>query len=212
GRLAAGLEAVRYLGDKAGLRWKIIAGFPDYHYPKAPGTAAAGRYLEVELFDGAALGPWQKKTYLSPHMPNGITHDELFAWGGFVNVMRWDFALMGKRYRSDQRGFGPGMMAYLVKAAMIDRGIPAYVGAPARELVVEDGAVVGVRAERDGRDFFIRAKKGVLLAAGGYDWHPELPRYFEHLPEWSSMVQPSVAGDAMVMAAEIGGAVAAVPA
>ncbi len=94
-------------------------------------------------------------------MPNGITHDELFAWGGFVNVLKWDFALMGKRYRQDLRGFGPGMMAYLVKAAMIDRAIPAYVATPARELIVEDGAVVGVRAEREGKDFFIRARKGV---------------------------------------------------
>lgn len=210
--LETGLTAVEYLQEMAGVRWKIIEGFPDYHYPKAPGTAAAGRYLEVELFEGAALGEWQKKTYLSPHMPNGITHDELFAWGGFVNVMRWDFALMGKRYKQDWRGFGPGMMAYFVKAAMIDRGIPAYLATPARELVVEDGAVVGVRAEREGKDFFIRARKGVVLAAGGYDWHPEMARYFEHLPEWQSMVQPTVAGDAMVMAGEIGAAVAAVPA
>ncbi len=73
-----GLTAVKYLGEKAGVRWKIIKGFPDYHYPRAPGTAAEGRYLEVELFKGEELGPWQKKTYLSPHMPNGITHDELF--------------------------------------------------------------------------------------------------------------------------------------
>jgi 3-oxosteroid 1-dehydrogenase len=208
----AGLVAVKYLEERAGVRWKIIQGFPDYHYPRAPGTVAAGRYLEVELFDGQALGEWQKKTYLSPHMPNGITHDELFAWGGFVNVRCWDFALMGKRYKQDRRGFGPGMMAYLVKAAMIDRAIPAFVGTPARELILEDGAVVGVRAERDGKDFFVGARSGVILAAGGYDWNAELARYFEHLPEWQSMVPPSVTGDAMVMGTELGAAVAAVPA
>jgi hypothetical protein len=37
----------------------------------------------------------------------------------------------------------------------------------------------------------------VLLAAGGYDWHPDLPRYFEQLPEWRSMAQPSVSGDGL---------------
>ena len=207
----AGQLAVKYLEEKAGVRWKVIKGFPDYHYPRAPGTVAAGRYLEVELFKGEQLGEWQKKSYLSPHMPNGITHDELFAWGGFVNVMKWDFALMGKRYKQDLRGFGPGMMAYLIKAAMVDRGIPAYPATPARELLVEDGAVVGVRAERDGKDFLIRARKGVVLAAGGYDWHPTLPRYFEQLPEWQSMVPPTVTGDAMVIGGEVGAAVAAVP-
>ena len=93
----------------------------------------------MQLFDGAALGEWQQKTYLSPHMPNGIDHDELFAWGGFVNVLKWDFALLAKRYRKDMRGFGPGMMAYFVKAAMIDRKIPAFLESPVTELIVEDG-------------------------------------------------------------------------
>src|SRR5579883_873752 len=210
--LDLGPVVAKHFADKAGVRWKIVKDFPDYHYPKAPGTVRAGRYLEVELFAGAELGEWQKKTYLSPHMPNGISHDELFAWGGFVNVMRWDFALMGKRFKQDMRGFGPGMMAYFVKAAMIDRTIPAFVDTPVRELVVENGVVVGVRAEKNGKDFFVRAKKGVVLAAGGYDWHPDLPKYFEQLPEWHSMCQPSVAGDAFIMGSEVGAAIAAVPA
>jgi 3-oxosteroid 1-dehydrogenase len=210
--LDTGRAAARYFGDEAGVRWKIIEGFPDYHYPKAPGTVAAGRYLETHLFDGASLGDWQKRTYLSPHMPNGITHDELFAWGGFVNVMKWDFGAMAKRYKQDQRGFGPGMMAYFVKAAMIDREISALLETPARSLVVEDGAIVGVRAERAGKPYTVRARRGVVLAAGGYDWHPDMPRWFELLPEWSSMVQPHVSGDAMVMGCEVGAAVASVPA
>jgi 3-oxosteroid 1-dehydrogenase len=210
--LETGRIAARYFEERAGVRWKVIQGFPDYHYPHAPGTVATGRYLETELFDGPQLGDWQKRTYLSPHMPNGITHDELFAWGGFVNVMKWDFGVMGKRYKQDRRGFGPGMMAYFVKAAMVDRSIPAHLDTPARALVVEDGVVVGVRAERAGKEWLVRARRGVVLAAGGYDWKPEMARWFELLPEWHSMVQPSVRGDAMTMAAEIGAAIAAVPA
>jgi 3-oxosteroid 1-dehydrogenase len=209
--LDTGPAAARYFEEHAGVRWKIIKDFPDYHYPKAPGTIAAGRYLEVHLFDGAALGEWQSKTYLSPHMPNGIDHDELFAWGGFLNVLKWDFTLLAKRYRKDMRGFGPGMMAYFVKAAMIDRKIPAFLESPVTELIVEEGAVIGVRARRNGKDFMVRAQKGVVLAAGGYDWHPELAKYFEQLPEWQSMCQPSVAGDAMVLGGELGAQVAAVP-
>jgi 3-oxosteroid 1-dehydrogenase len=209
--LDTGPVAARYFEEHAGVRWKIIKGFPDYHYPKAPGTLAGGRYLEVHLFDGALLGEWQQKTYLSPHMPNGIDHDELFAWGGFVNVLKWDFSLMAKRYRKDMRGFGPGMMAYFVKAAVIDRKIPAFVDSPVTELIAEGGAVIGVRARRNGKDFMVRAQKGVVLAAGGYDWHPEMAKYFEQLPEWQSMCQPSVAGDAMVLGGELGAQVAAVP-
>jgi 3-oxosteroid 1-dehydrogenase len=214
--LDGGREAVRWFGEHAGVRWKIIKDFPDYYYPTAPGTAARGRYLEVELIRGHELGDWRKKTFLSPHVPVGITHDELFAWGGFTGVMSWDFNVLGQRMTEDWRGFGPGMMAYFVKAALVDRPINAYLETAARELILEDGAVIGVRCERatgkDAKDFLVRAHKGVVLATGGYDWHPSLPLWYEQLPEWRSMCLPSVAGDGLVMAGEAGAAVAAVPA
>jgi 3-oxosteroid 1-dehydrogenase len=210
--LDGGVEAVRYFGERAGVRWKIIQGFPDYYYPTAPGSLAAGRYLEVELFSGRELGEWRKKTYLSPHVPIGITHDELFAWGGFTGVMRWDFAVLGQRMSEDQRGFGPGLMGWFIKAALLDRKIPAHLETAVRELVLDDGVVVGVRCERGGKDWLVRAHHGVVLATGGYDWHPTLPRYFEQIPEWRSMCQPSVEGDGMVMGGELGAAIAAVPA
>ena len=206
-----GPVAAKYFEERAGVRWKLIAAFPDYHYPRAPGTLQTGRYLETELFEGKLLGVFQDKTYLSPHMPNGISHDEMFEWGGFTNILKWDFSLMGKRMSRDIRTFGPGMMGYFVKAALIDRKIPAHLETPVKELVLEGGEVVGVRAERGGKDFFVRAKKGVVLAIGGYDWRPDLAKYFEHLPEWHSMCQPTLEGDAMVLGGEAGAAIAAVP-
>ena len=205
--LETGPVVARWVEERAGVRWKVIEGFPDYHYPHAPGTVAAGRYLEVELFEGAQLGPWQKKTYLTPHMPPGITHDELFAWGGLATITKWDFALMGKRVGKDVRGMGPGMMGYFVKAAMVDRGIPAHVGCAVRRLVVEGGRVVGV--ETDGPR--IQARRGVVLAIGGYDWNAKLARQHEQLPEWHSMCQPSVEGDNVVLGGEVGAALARVP-
>lgn len=207
----AGVEAVKWFGDKAGVKWKLIKEFPDYYYPHAPGTIAAGRYLEVELIKGHDLGDWRKKTFLSPHVPIGITHDELFGWGGFTSIMSWDFAVLGQRMTEDMRGFGPGLMAYFVKNALIERKIPAYLETSVQELIVENGEVIGVRATREGKDFLVHAKKGVLLGTGGYDWHPELPKYFEQLPEWYSMCQPTVAGDGFMLGTEVGAAIAAVP-
>jgi 3-oxosteroid 1-dehydrogenase len=40
--LDVGPIAAKYFQDRAGVRWKIVAGFPDYHYPHAPGTVASG--------------------------------------------------------------------------------------------------------------------------------------------------------------------------
>jgi 3-oxosteroid 1-dehydrogenase len=207
-----GIEAVKWFADKAGVKWKIIKDFPDYYYPTAPGSAATGRYLEVELFRGSELGDWKKKVFLSPHMPLGITHDELFSWGGFTGVLNWDFAVFGQRMSEDLRGFGPGMMAYFVKNALVDRQIPAYLDTEVKELILDDhGTVIGVRASRGGKDFLVKANRGVVIATGGYDWHATLPKYFEQLPEWNSMCQPSLTGDGFIMGTEVGAQVAGVP-
>jgi 3-oxosteroid 1-dehydrogenase len=111
----------------------------------------------------------------------------------------------------DIRGMGPGMMGYFIKAVAVDRGIPVYLRCPVRELIRDGGAIIGVRAEREGEDFFIRTTRGVLLAIGGYDWNPRLAKYFEGLPEWKSMCQPHVEGDNVVLGGEVGAAFAGVP-
>jgi len=204
--------AIEYFEREAGVRWTAVEGLPDYYYPDAPGSHAGGRYLSVELFRGAELGEWQTKTYpMTPHVPPGVLHRELYAWGGLANVTRWDYELVGKRLSEDFRSFGPGMMAWFIKAAMVDRGIPAHVETPVRELVVEDGAVVGVRAAREGRPFFVRARRGVVLAVGGYDMNRELACQFEAMPDWNSACPPHVDGDHLVMGGEIGAALGAVP-
>jgi 3-oxosteroid 1-dehydrogenase len=201
-------DVCRSLQERAGVRWRPVTNMPDYYYGVAPGSAAHGRMLDVEPFRGDQLGKWQSLTRQSPHAPLGVTHDELWAWGGMASMRNWDFELLGERATNDMRTFGPGLAAYLVKAAVVDRGIETRVNARADRLVYEDGRVVGLEAVIDGTRTSIRAHRGVLLAVGGYDWNPKMARYFEQMPEWQTGVPPSVEGDHFVMAGEIGAAVA----
>jgi len=46
--------------------------------------------------------------------------------------------------------------------------------APVTDLIVEDGAVVGAVVERDGSPVRVRARRGVLLAAGGFEQNPSM--------------------------------------
>jgi hypothetical protein len=71
--------------------------------------------------------------------------------------------------------------------------------------------VVGVVAEVEGSPYRVKARRGVLLACGGYDWKPELAKYYEGLPEWKSMTQPYMTGDNLMLGGEIGAAFAGVP-
>ena len=203
--------AVDYFEREAGVRWIAVEGLPDYYYPEAPGSHAGGRYLSSEIFDGASLGPWQQKTLLTPHVPLGLLHHEMYAMGGLAKVTEWDYELLGKRIAEDKRTWGPGMMGYFLKAALVDRGIAAFVECPARELLAENGAVVGVRAERDGVPFRVRARRGVMLAIGGYDNNKAVACQFETMPDWNSACPPYLHGDHLVMAGELGAALAAVP-
>lgn len=205
-------DAIEYTEKEAGVQWEAVEGLDDYYYPDAPGSNT-GRYLAVQIFDGASLGEWQQKTWaISPHFPPAATHKEMYAWGGLANVTKWDYELLGQRIGSDQRTFGPGMMGWFLKAAVVDRGIEAHVETPVTALVSDDaGRVVGVRAQKDGRDFFVKAARGVILGIGGYDHNEKMATMYEETHEWHSATQPYLHGDHLVMGGEIGADIASVP-
>jgi 3-oxosteroid 1-dehydrogenase len=68
-------------------------------------------------------------------------------------------------------------MAQMLRIAL-DRAIPVWTEAPLEELIIEDGRVVGVRTVRDGVPVFIRARKGVVLASGGFAHNPAMREEF----------------------------------
>ncbi len=205
-------EAMDYLTDHAKMGWVTSPTQTDYYFPFAPGSHEGGRYLVMNLFSGAELGEWQARTHVSPHHPMGLLHTDLTRFGGLAKVKDWDYEMLAERVENDQRSFGTSMMGYLIKASIIDRGIPAYVDTPARELITDDdGAVIGVRAEREGRDFFVRASQGVVMCIGGYDHNVPMATRFENTYEWGSACPPFVEGDNITLGGEIGAAVANVP-
>ena len=90
----------------------------------------------------------------------------------------------------------------------IQKGIDVLDSTPARRLIVQDGRVIGLQAEREGKDFFVKANKGVLLATGGYEWNAEMNKRYMRVPEIHGITPPSNEGDGHIMGMEIGGAVA----
>ncbi|WP_433611506.1 FAD-binding protein [Prescottella agglutinans] len=72
------------------------------------------------------------------------------------------------------------------------------------ELVVEDGAVVGAIVERDGERVAIHARKGVLLAAGGFEGNDEMRQKYgvpgearDTMGPWGNLGQAHQAGIAV---------------
>src|SRR5690606_14283812 len=52
--------------------------------------------------------------------------------------------------------------------------VQLYRNTPLEELIVEDGVLVGAIVENNGERRTIRARKGVVLAAGGFDQNDEM--------------------------------------
>ncbi|MFL6022021.1 MAG: FAD-binding protein [Marmoricola sp.] len=97
--------------------------------------------------------------------------------------------------------------------ALIGRALKAFLGTGNGELrtdttleslIVEDGRVVGVVAVRDGVRSDLRAERGVLLAAGGFERNAELRTEHQALTgEWSNGA-PQNTGDAIVAGIAVG--------
>ena len=199
-------DTVRYFTKEVGIPFGIH-NLADYYYPDAPGSVEVGRMLSTAPIAGADLGEWQGKVRMSPHLPSGITHNEMFAWGGLAVMDQWDADVMAERAQQDIRTFGPGLAAHFVKAALIDRAILCRTGTRATELVTRGEKVVGVRAATDDGHLLVKARRGVVIATSGYDGNPQMARLYEGAREWQTTAFPGLTGDGLTMGAEIGGAV-----
>jgi 3-oxosteroid 1-dehydrogenase len=195
-------EMLRFY-EAAGVRFRLVEGLTDHYYGIAPGGRQEGRSLEAELIARTELGSFQHKLVLPPTTPWHVTAEEQIRWGGMNRESEWDADLMAERRRLDMRGMGVGLVSQFLKA-LLDRRIPIETDVTTERLLVEDGTVTGV-VLADGRRLL--ARKGVILATGGYEANPEMVANFERLPGWRSQFPPGVTGDGLVLGAELGAAV-----
>jgi 3-oxosteroid 1-dehydrogenase len=111
--------------------------------------------------------------------------------------------VIADRMQRDLVGTGVALMAGLIKAAK-DRGIPMRCNVRARRLLIEDGVVIGLEAEENGRTIRICARRGVVIASGGFEWNPDLVKNFIYGPELAPISPPFNEGDGLKMAMDVG--------
>ena len=202
--------ALKYFEDTIGLKISVIRNCPDYYYGVTDDAIPEGRLLEVRPFAAQMLSEWQSRTRVSPLVPYGLTHEDMFGKGGVANMRDWDYSLMAERLTKDERCLGPGLAAYFVKGAL-DRGISMHTGANAQELIGDGSRVVGVRATKDGKDFFVKANRGVVLAVSSYERNANYNKTLGQQLNLQSMVFPSIDGANFRLAGPVGARIARVP-
>lgn len=195
-------EALAFF-SRCGIQLKIANGVKDIYYGTAPGATAGGRSIEHAPISGYELGEWRERILLPPAVPCQASVEEFVRWGGIHNDANWDQAMLEERRKGDFRAMGAGLVSGFVKA-LVARGIRICPGTPAHRLIVEQDRVVGVETTGGIR---LRARRGVILAAGGYESNAELMKHFDWLPGYTSMFPETRDGDGLLMGAELGGRV-----
>ena len=168
------------------LSMHVLPGHPDYHPENPGGKPEGGRSLDNDLFSFEELGPWAERINRHPHAR--IEHTTRLEREALDRSVPQD-EIEARRAR-DLRGDGQALIGSLLKA-LLDREIPLHTSTRARELVLDDdGAVIGVRAERDGAPFNVKARRAVVIASGGFEWNSALNHFIPARPHDRPRLHP----------------------
>lgn len=209
----------RYLGARSKY-WDFVydRGYSDYH-PEYPGGLAQGRSIEPEPIDGRLLGgDLHKINQPTMSAPKGIAitvsdfHDlNMIArtWKGKKTALKVG-ALTALNLLKGARPLSLGKaLAARLWLSLRDAGVPIWLNTPLTELILEGDTVVGVRAEHEGRPVVIKARRGVVLAAGGFEHNLEMRKQYLSGPqntEWTVGATENV-GEGIVAGQKAGAAV-----
>jgi len=208
--LQTGPEMIDYLHENTRwVRYRNLAYYPDY-FPHAPGGRSGNRSMEPEPLSGHQLGGALR--YLRPQhpqtqMPGGINFTQVEGQVLLGALPGWQL-LTAKRllvYALDLRARWRSLRDYRLTMgnagvarlylSLQDRKVPLWRNTAFQDLVIEDGRVVGVSAlqqqagEAEPRTLQIRARRGVILAAGGFERNQQMREEFLPHPtqtQWSS--------------------------
>lgn len=206
---------VRFLYARAGIPFMIVPNSADYF--DEPGSITSGRALETRPFDGKLLGAHRAELRSQIALPGGVG----LSIGEFLLLGKFRTTIAGKKEllrfagtaastiiaRRERLGLG-GALAARLRYALLRADVPLWLESPLTRLVVERGRVVGAEIRREGRPFAIEARRGVVLAAGGFARNQAMRERYLPQPtssDWSC-ASPDDTGDAIRAGIEVGAA------
>ncbi len=213
--LKVGPPMVSFLREH-GMRFFRPEGWSDY-YDDRPGGEPRSRCLMAPLYDARALGEWAPRLARSPVGAGMPVHSHELTplylvrrtWSG----KRMALALGARMLRARLTGAdlvsnGAALQGRLLEIAL-RAGIPIATETPVRDLITENGRVVGARLEsREGESIAVRAREGVLLNAGGFSRNGRLRAQFGPAPttdRWTA-ANPGDTGEILEAATALGAA------
>lgn len=215
-------QMLRYFDEHTRFRCNLYQ-YPDYH-PDAPGGVMRGRSVVPQAFDIRALGddmprlrkPLRTITFMGmmfsssnndlKHFFNATRSLKSFAY--VVKRLSRHLLEVARYGRGITANGGNAVVARLACSAR-DLGIPVHTRIAVKELIVEQGAVRGVIAECHGERVRLYARRGVVLASGGFARDDErLKMLYPHVQRGGIQLSPTPpgadTGDGIAMAERVG--------
>lgn len=207
--LATSRVALRDFAD-AGVPLRLLRGLPDHYFPQAAGSSGDGRMVEAMPITRDALGAWGERLEEGVYNEAGVSWGDAIAWGGLGARQRWPEPELEARRAGRLLAAGPALVGQFLRL-LLAAGVPILAGFRADRLLLDGPRVVGLEGTRQGAMQRVTARRGVVLATGGYEGSPELVNRFEGLPDWMNIFPRSIEGDGLMMGSELGAAVWRVP-
>ncbi|KXW77353.1 3-ketosteroid-delta-1-dehydrogenase [Mycolicibacterium phlei DSM 43071] len=193
--------------------------YSDYH-PEAPGGTAVGRTCECRPLNTAVLGeylPRLRPGVMEVKIPMPTTGAD-YRWLNLMSrIPRKGLPvvakrlgqgvgglLLGRRYAAGGQALAAGMFAGVLRA-----GIPIWTDTALQRLVTEGDRVTGAVLTHGDAEITVTARRGVVLAAGGFDHNMDMRWKFqsERLGEHLSLGADTNTGDAIRIAQDAGAAI-----
>ncbi len=190
--------------------------YSDYH-PEEPGGSAAGRTCECRPLDTSILGEYRTRLrpgVMEASVPIPTTGAD-YRWMNLVaRVPRKGIPtfgkrlaqgvggrLVGRRYAAGGQGLVAGLFAGVLRA-----GIPVWIDTTLLRLHGDGDRVTGAIVEHRGREVTVSARRGVVLATGGFDHSMDMRWKFqsESLGANLSLGADANTGDGIRAAQELG--------
>lgn len=204
--LGSAPEMVRFVEQHSELRFQASA-WPD-SFAESPGGKPGARHLEpapLAVGDGWAAEVWPTM------IPPVLTNDEVFGIGLHFDSSVFPVELVEGRMARGEVTLGVALVIGLLRACRA-AGVTMRRNARVRSLLrAHDGRVGGVTCEgvgRDGESGEVRARRGVVLATGGFEWDPALRGELLAGPLTHPVSPPGHLGDAVRMGGQVGAAMA----
>lgn len=189
-----GARMLDFVEQHSGVTFEVADGFPDYKPELPGGQPAGGRSLGPAAYDLARLGTWRDRLTTFPLDWSNV---------GFDAETRARLRAVLGDASADVCVAGRALVAGLLEGVLAV-GITPRTGARGLELIAEGATVAGVRIAIDGGELAVRARRGVVLATGGFEWDPGLVKAFLRGPMTGPVSPPHNTGDGLRMAMALG--------